>query len=386
MRTDFRLGGEGGRSGRKLGDTHDAGRAGPSRRRHDRADQQKDGLRFTRSNDGGSGPAGRFAHAGHRGATTKCHRDWARDDPHDSDADHQPRVRAQNHRTNDSTPVRVCVGQNILLDLRAMCTLLLPGEPPAASWEKITAVMSIHSIEAIAVDIPLTKNFGGSTYAVLKRCTVITRMRTEGGLVSEVYNGDNREHGPAIVRMIHEELAPRVRGVSILETESIWQRLFELSHTSRDRKTLMEAIACVDCAVWDLVGKASGKSVCSLLGGHRERLPIISIGGYYMEGKTLADIGREIEAYRSAGMAGCKFKVGGLAPEEDARRVEAARQAAGPDFVLAVDANRGWSAQDAIRFARLVEPLDIRWFEEPCHWYDDVAMMARVRHATRIPI
>src|SRR5262249_57083082 len=52
----------------------------------------------------------------------------------------------------------------------------------------------------------------------------------------------------------------------------------------------------------------------------------------------------------------------------------------------AVDANRGWSAQDATRFARLVEPLDIRWFEEPCHWYDDVALMARVRHATRIPI
>ena len=165
--------------------------------------------------------------------------------------------------------------------------------------------MRIHSIEAIAIDIPLRRNFGGSTYAVLKRSTVITRMRTEGGLVSEVYNGDNREHGPAIVRLIHEELAPRVRGLSILETERIWGQMFALSHTSRDRKTLMEAIACVDCAVWDLVGKASGKSVCTLLGGSRERLPIISIGGYYMEGKTLADIGREMEAYRQAGMAGC---------------------------------------------------------------------------------
>src|SRR5881396_3520125 len=259
--------------------------------------------------------------------------------------------------------------------------------PRGPSCEKITAnVMRIHSIEAIAVDIPLGRNFGGSTYAVLKRSTVITRMRTEGGLVSEVYNGDNREHGPEIVRLIHDELAPRVRGLSILDTERIWERLFALSHVSRDRKTLLEAIACVDCAVWDLVGKASDKSVCALLGGYRERLPIISIGGYYMDGKTLSDLGREMEAYREAGMAGCKFKVGGLAPDEDARRVEAARRAAGPDFVLAVDANRGWSAQDAIRFAHLVEPLDIRWFEEPCHWYDDVALMARVRRATRIPI
>ena len=102
-----------------------------------------------------------------------------------------------------------------------------------------------------------------------------------------------------------------------------------------------------------------------------------------MEGKTLADIGREMEAYRRAGMAGCKFKVGGLTPEEDARRVEAARRAAGDDFVLAVDANCAWSAEEAVRFARLVEPLGIAWFEEPCHWYDDAAMMAQVRQATR---
>ncbi len=246
--------------------------------------------------------------------------------------------------------------------------------------------MRIARVDAIALDIPLARNFGGSTYAVLKRSTVITRLATEEGLVSEVYNGDNREHGPEIVRLIREELVPRVVGLSIFEGERVWERLFALSHTSRDRKLLMEAIACVDCAVWDLVGKALGKSVRELCGGYRTALPIISIGGYYMEGKTLADIGREIEMYRKAGMAGCKFKVGGLAPEDDARRVEAARRAAGADFVLAVDANRGWSVDDAVRFARLVEPLDIAWFEEPCHWYDDARMMARVRQATRIPI
>jgi len=215
--------------------------------------------------------------------------------------------------------------------------------------------MHIESIEAIAIEIPLKKNFGGSTYAVLKRCTVVTRMRTADGLVSEVYNGDNREHGREIVRLIEEDLAPLVKGASIFESERIWERMFALTHASRDRKTLLEAIACVDCAVWDLIGKALGKSVCALLGGYRTKLPIISIGGYYMPGKTLTDIGREMEQYREAGMAGCKFKVGGLAPEDDAERVHAARAAAGRDFVLMVDANRGWSAQDATRFARLVE-------------------------------
>jgi len=246
--------------------------------------------------------------------------------------------------------------------------------------------MRIHSVEAIAIDIPLRKNFGGSTYSVLKRSTVITRLRSDEGLTSEVYNGDNREQGREMVRIIREELAPLIIGMDVFATERIWAKLFALSTANRDRKTLMEAIACVDCALWDVVGKASGRSVRELLGGFTDKVPIISIGGYYMEGKTLADIGREMEAYRRAGMAGCKFKVGGLAPEQDAARVAAARKAAGDDFLLAVDANRGWNAEEAIAFARLVEPLGIRWFEEPCHWYDDAAMMARVRSQTRIPI
>jgi len=246
--------------------------------------------------------------------------------------------------------------------------------------------MRIQSIEAIAVDIPLAMNFGGATYNVLKRSTVVTRLRTEGGLVSEVYNGDNREHGLEICRLIQEVLAPAVVGLDVMRSDLIWKRMYAFTVPNGDRKTLLEAIACVDCAVWDVKGKAAGQPVSSLLGGYADDLPIISIGGYYMEGKTLSDVADEIVMYREAGMAGCKFKVGGLSAEADAERVRVAREAAGPDFLLAVDANRGWPIDEAIRFARLIEDQDIAWFEEPCHWHDDAYMMARVRQATRIPI
>lgn len=60
----------------------------------------------------------------------------------------------------------------------------------------------------------------------------------------------------------------------------------------------------------DVIGKSTGRSVRELLGGYRDTNPIISIGGYYMEGKMLADIGREIEQYRDAGMAGAKSSGG----------------------------------------------------------------------------
>jgi L-alanine-DL-glutamate epimerase-like enolase superfamily enzyme len=67
--------------------------------------------------------------------------------------------------------------------------------------------MRIESIEAIPVEIPLRRNFGGSTYAVLKRSTIVTRLRTDDGLVGEVYNGDNREHGAELAPLVHEALA-----------------------------------------------------------------------------------------------------------------------------------------------------------------------------------
>ena len=248
------------------------------------------------------------------------------------------------------------------------------------------AVMKIERIEAIPIEIPLKKAFSGSGYRVASRNTIITRIHTAGGLVSEVYNGDNRAHGRDIVAIIQNELTPLLIGEDASRIEQLWAKMFPVTIPNRDRKQAMEAIACVDTALWDLLGKSFGANVATLLGGCRDRLPIIAIAGYYEEGKTLADLGREMAWLKSAGMAGCKVKVGGLSAEADAERVAACRDGGGPDFIIAVDANRGWPVAEAVKFARLIEKYDIRWFEEPCHWYDDAAGMAEVRQRTTIPI
>ncbi len=246
--------------------------------------------------------------------------------------------------------------------------------------------MRIKKIEAIPVKVPLSRTFSGSKYRVDSRCAVFTRMETDTGLVSQIYNGDNRAHGRELVAIIHDELAPLVVGEDIFAVERTWAKMFPVAEWSRDRKLVMEAIACVDSAMWDLMGRALGVNVCRLFGGFRDDLPIIAIAGYYEEGKSLEDLGREMAWLKSVGMAGCKVKVGGLSAEEDARRVAAAREGGGADFMIAVDANRGWPVDEAVRFAKQVEHLDIRWFEEPCHWYEDARLMARVRRATPIPI
>ena len=246
--------------------------------------------------------------------------------------------------------------------------------------------MPIDKVEAIPIAVPLRKVFSGSGYRVDSRATVVTRIRTSDGLASEVFNGDNRAHGGVIARIVEDELAPLLIGEDATKIERLWAKMFALTYPNRDRKSVMEAIACVDTALWDLLGKALGANVSTLLGGFCDRLPIIAIAAYYEDGKTAADLAREMDWLRGQGMAGCKVKVGGLSAAADAERVAACRAGGGRDFILAVDANRGWPVAEAVEFARLVEPHDIRWFEEPCHWHDDAAGMAEVRRRTTIPI
>ncbi len=247
--------------------------------------------------------------------------------------------------------------------------------------------MIIERIEAIPICVPLSRTFGGSVYAMSTRCTVVTRLHLADGTRAEVYNGDNRSHGLDVARLVRDELAPLVVGADVRDWRRHHQRLWErVASAAMAPKHLLEAIACLDTAIWDAIGRLQGVTVARLLGGVRDSLPIISIGGYYEEGKSLDDLGAEMKVLRSRAMAGCKVKVGGLSPEADAERVVACREAAGSDFILAVDANRAWDRREAIRFARLIEPLDIAWFEEPCHWFDDAERMAEVRAATSIPI
>jgi L-alanine-DL-glutamate epimerase-like enolase superfamily enzyme len=103
---------------------------------------------------------------------------------------------------------------------------------------------------------------------------------------------------------------------------------------------------------------------------------MISIGGYYDSGLTP---GQEVEQLLERGMAGMKFKVGGLAPEADAKRFKEARRAAGDAFILCADANQGWTPTEAVRFARAVADDGLYWFEEPCRWHNDRRAMRDVR-------
>ncbi|HVA10502.1 MAG TPA: mandelate racemase/muconate lactonizing enzyme family protein [Acidimicrobiales bacterium] len=245
--------------------------------------------------------------------------------------------------------------------------------------------LTIERIEVIPLRVPLAQRFQGSHYSMTNRCTIVTRLYTSDGLVSEVYNGDTDAEQDVIVGIIREKIVPELIGRDAFNSEGCWEAMLPPTYDIlRDRSLALQAIACVDTALWDVVGKAVDTPLYQLWGGYRNTLPAICIGGYYSD--DLGDVGRQIEDYRKLGFAGCKFKVGRLSPEEDAHRTELARQAGGEDFVLMVDANQGFTRREAITFARLTEHLNLRWFEEPVRWLNDHLSMRDVRLTTGLSV
>ncbi len=244
--------------------------------------------------------------------------------------------------------------------------------------------LRIERIETIALRAPLARRFVGSAYSMVNRTTIITRLYTTDGLVSEVYNGDTDDEQSLIVGIIHDELAPRIIGRSATDPEGAWIAMEpSTNNILRDRGLALQGIACLDTAIWDVFGQAVGLPLHRLWGSVTDSLPMSVIGGYY---HLDLDQTRELIAAYAQRFSGVKCKVGGRTPREEALRVRAAREAAGPDFAIMVDANQGYERAQAVEFGRLVADLDIRWFEEPCRWTNDRLWMRDVRLQTGIPV
>ncbi len=245
--------------------------------------------------------------------------------------------------------------------------------------------LRIERVETLALRAPLARRFSGSAYSMTNRCTIVTRLYTADGVVSEVYNGDTDVEQEIVLGIIHDELAPALIGRSAADPEGAWIAMEPATNDIlRDRGLALQAMACLDSAVWDVFGRALGVPLYRVWGAVTDELPISVIGGYYHV--PVDGLPELMARYIETGFAGCKFKVGGRSAVEDAERVRAARVAAGAEFTLMVDANQGYERAEAVEFGRRVADLGIRWFEEPCRWPNDRRCMRDVRLQTGIPV
>lgn len=200
----------------------------------------------------------------------------------------------------------------------------------------------------------------------------------------------------SIVNCVENELKPILMGKDAANINRLWEEMYNGSRDhyalSRGRKfpilgrrgLTISAMSGVDTALWDLKGKALNTPVLNLLGGAcRDQMPAYASGGW----ADAEQIGSQLNGYVAKGFGGVKMRVGVMdeTVATSVKRVQAAREALGPDIKLMADAHGTFSVPEAKQFSRAVEDCNLYWFEEPIS-PDNRHGTAEVRASTSIPI
>ena len=264
--------------------------------------------------------------------------------------------------------------------------------------------MQIRDVRTISVEYTLPRPVFDANYTMASKPALLVEVETDTGLVGL---GEAAHFGGPLVStatVIEQELRPHLLGQDPRETERLWELMHRRAYKHARGGIVIAAISGVDIALWDLRGKLAGMPLWRLLGGYRRRVPAYATGGFYAEGKGVRELADEMRAYCRHGFRAVKLKVrrnSGIEGSplramadrgvcevslaEDLARVRAVREAIGPDVRLMVDANGAWDVPTAVRMGRLLEELDVYWFEEPV-WPDDLAGSAEVASKVAIPI
>lgn len=137
----------------------------------------------------------------------------------------------------------------------------------------------------------------------------------------------------------------------------------------------------IDNALYDIMGKATGRPVAQLLGGiHKTNFTVSRSLGI----KPPAELAKDAVGLKEQGYALITIKVG-FDPREDIERVAAVRNAVGAGFPLEIDVNGGYSADVAIPTLRKMCAYDIDAIEQPVPWWD-IQGLKDVRRVTQVPI
>jgi D-galactarolactone cycloisomerase len=243
--------------------------------------------------------------------------------------------------------------------------------------------LKIIDVIPYVLEAPLDKPFAYSQAWCHTRMSLIVEIQTDEGVT-----GFGEAFGPSRIHQatIQHVYRPRILGRDPLDTDAIWEDLYNCLRDHGQKGLSVEALSAIDIALWDIKGKSTGLPVHKLAGGAlRTHIQPYATGLYYRESPDLiAERVREAEGYISDGFQAMKLKIGHDV-QEDIRQASAIRKAIGADCKLAVDANHAYNAATAISVGRALEEFDIAWFEEPVT-PEDYDGYQEVRGALDIPI
>ncbi|HEX5271622.1 MAG TPA: cis-3-hydroxy-L-proline dehydratase [Gemmataceae bacterium] len=232
--------------------------------------------------------------------------------------------------------------------------------------------MKITRISAYRVDLPLHEGSykwsGGKSVNVFD--STVVQVETDAGLVGW---GEVCPLGPFYlpayangVRAGLAELGPHLLGEDPLQIPKLNRRM------DAALKGHPYVKSGIDMACWDLLGKATGQPVCTLLGGRYGE----DFGLYRaISQDTPEAMAGRVAGYRAEGYQRFQLKVGGD-PEVDVARIRAVAAKLRPGDRLIADANTGWLMHDALRVVRAVRDVDV-YIEQPCLTYEECLTVRR---------
>jgi D-galactarolactone cycloisomerase len=230
-----------------------------------------------------------------------------------------------------------------------------------------------------------------SLFKVPSANELLVRMKTDDGIEGFGLATSYTDITP-LVNVVKGGLSDEILGMDALSPERLYEKLFGLTFSRKaaenswGREALIRISSAVDIACWDIVGKMANLPLYRLFGGYRNKVPCYVTCAYYRDGKDNAELREEIQMLVEQGHKGFKGKVGGLSLNEDIARMEIVREIIGPDKDLMIDVNRAWDLKTAIEGARLLEPLQPVWLEEPVRWTDDRRELKLLSQQTNIPL
>ncbi len=264
--------------------------------------------------------------------------------------------------------------------------------PACQDYIAVVASVKITSLQVYILRAPDTGRPHWVSHFIVPRANeILVRIQTDAGFEGI---GIATSYTPieAAIYAFRTGIGELIIGADPLAPEQVYRTLFALTWQRRasekgwGREAIIRISAAVDIALWDIIGKVAGLPLYRLFGGFRSEVPCYVTCAYYRDGKTMSELRDEMQMLKAQGHTGFKAKAGGLSLKEDMERLALVREVIGNDKDLMVDVNRAWDLPTAIEGARLLEPLNPRWLEEPLRWADDRRELKLLAQKTRIPL
>jgi mandelate racemase len=242
--------------------------------------------------------------------------------------------------------------------------------------------LTIRSIGAIGVEVPMTYALGTSRGRITKAPLLLIDVQTEQGIIGRSYLWSYFRQAMPAIGSILRAIEERVAGQGV-EPEALWAALAERFALIGVQGIVRMAMAGFDVACWDALAVAAGVPLARLLGAEPRPIPAYnSCGLGLMPSGPLAD---EAEKLLTGGFCAIKLRLGYPTLADDLAAVHAIKRRIPAGVALMVDYNQALGVDEALARGRALDREGIAWLEEPIR-HDDYAGAAMLVRELDVPV